>query len=228
MRRARFWYVSLTALVVLVVAVRIATVHHGTSPDPAAGSGSVHALVAPSPMPSPTALNSNFLTQVNDCFLPTATVYGFNLYVSSGFRSFADQDALYAQGRTVNGHIVTNAPAGRSIHNYGLAIDVADHAYGLNIDWDKLEKIGDYCGLEHGDQGYLDLPHFEYRGELTTDQLESGIYTLKPLQLPCPLMATRAATGQTLTLDDLKTCNTPSFSNGRSTVFLQMQGLTSE
>lgn len=42
----------------------------------------------------------------------------------NGFRSFAEQDKLYAQGRTNKSKpIVTNARGGYSAHNYGLAID---------------------------------------------------------------------------------------------------------
>lgn len=40
-------------------------------------------------------------------------------------RTFAEQDKLYAQGRTAPGIIVTKAKGGQSWHNYGLAIDVA-------------------------------------------------------------------------------------------------------
>lgn len=36
-------------------------------------------------------------------------------------RTFSEQDALFAQGRTKPGKIVTNAKAGLSYHNYGLA-----------------------------------------------------------------------------------------------------------
>ena len=39
-------------------------------------------------------------------------------------RTFAEQDALYAQGRTKAGSIVTKARGGQSYHNYGLAIDI--------------------------------------------------------------------------------------------------------
>jgi len=39
-------------------------------------------------------------------------------------RTFAEQDALYAKGRTEAGKIVTNAKGGMSYHNYGLAIDI--------------------------------------------------------------------------------------------------------
>lgn len=40
-------------------------------------------------------------------------------------RTFKEQEAIYNQGRTTKGLIVTNAKAGQSLHNYGLAIDIA-------------------------------------------------------------------------------------------------------
>ncbi len=40
------------------------------------------------------------------------------------FRSFAEQNFIYAQGRTRPGKIVTNAKAGQSIHNYRYAVDI--------------------------------------------------------------------------------------------------------
>ena len=42
----------------------------------------------------------------------------------SGNRTWAEQDALYAQGRTKPGPIVTKAKGGESNHNYGIACDV--------------------------------------------------------------------------------------------------------
>jgi len=64
-------------------------------------------------------------------------------------RTFAEQQALYEQGRTKPGQKVTNSPAGRSFHNYGMAIDIA-----LLVDkdgngtWDEIkwDTIGDYDG----------------------------------------------------------------------------------
>jgi peptidoglycan L-alanyl-D-glutamate endopeptidase CwlK len=41
------------------------------------------------------------------------------------YRSIEEQNALYAQGRTIKGNIVTNAKGGESYHNYGLAFDIA-------------------------------------------------------------------------------------------------------
>lgn len=45
--------------------------------------------------------------------------------VVQGYRTFAEQDALYAQSRTIPGPKVTDAKGGYSYHNYGLAIDFA-------------------------------------------------------------------------------------------------------
>lgn len=45
--------------------------------------------------------------------------------IVQGLRTKSEQDALYAQGRTKPGSIVTNAKWGQSFHSYGLAIDFA-------------------------------------------------------------------------------------------------------
>lgn len=43
--------------------------------------------------------------------------------IVQGLRTKAEQDALYAQGRTAKGKIVTNARFGQSYHSWGLAFD---------------------------------------------------------------------------------------------------------
>ena len=161
-------------------------------------------IVAPV-IPVPTGLDPNFSTQVNECFIPTAAVYGYTLRISSGFRSLADQSVIYDSGRTVDGHIVSWAEPGKSIHNYGFAVDVVDRWRGYDIDFDKLAKIGTYCGLTQ-----VDPPHFEWRGGLTTAQFEAGMRP-PPLTLPCAVMAERASASDPLTLGDLKACGAPTF-----------------
>lgn len=52
--------------------------------------------------------------------------HGIKLRVAQATRAIAQQNALYDQGRTVPGKIVTNAKGGESYHNYGLAIDVVE------------------------------------------------------------------------------------------------------
>lgn len=158
--------------------------------------------------PLPTGMNQNFLDQVNECFIPAAAVYGYDLRITSGFRSMTEQAQIYEEGRDGTGTIVSEAPPGHSLHNYGYAVDVVDRLNGYNIDWTKLIAIAAYCHIENGGPG--DLPHFEYRGGLTTDDFVAGE---RPplLSLPCPLMATRAAENQSLTLADLESCGAPAF-----------------
>jgi peptidoglycan L-alanyl-D-glutamate endopeptidase CwlK len=62
-------------------------------------------------------------------------------------RTFAEQNALYAQGRTklfdANGNrlgIVTNAAGGKSIHNYGLAFDIVLLNEG-SASWDTVKDF---------------------------------------------------------------------------------------
>ncbi len=160
------------------------------------------------PVPMPTAIDPNFITQVNECFIPTAAVYGYTLRITAGFRSLAEQSQLYQEGRTINGHIVTEAPAGKSIHNYGFAVDVVDVYRGFDIEWTKLGKIGAYCGLEQGPDG--DLPHFEHRGGLSTSDFAAGKRP-QPLTLPCAIMQERAKANEPLTLKDLQSCGAPRF-----------------
>jgi hypothetical protein len=159
------------------------------------------------PAPMPTEINANFLNQVEKCFIPVASLYGYTLRLSSGFRSTEEQNQIYEQGRVVDGHIVTEASGGRSIHNFGYAVDIVDRWREYNINFDKLGKIGEYCKLEHGDEG--DLAHFEYRGGLTTQQLLDGERP-SVLRLPCVTMSERTEANP-LTLEDLRICGAPKF-----------------
>jgi peptidoglycan L-alanyl-D-glutamate endopeptidase CwlK len=63
---------------------------------------------------------------------------GITMCVYSGLRNSEQQDALYAQGRTLPGQIVTNARAGYSNHNYGLAVDIVPYEAGTMgvLNWD--------------------------------------------------------------------------------------------
>jgi hypothetical protein len=164
------------------------------------GPSITHRVIAPA-----TAIDPNFLNQVKECFLPTAAAYGYALRITDGFRSLDEQEEVYNQGRTEDGHIVSWAPAGRSLHNYGFAVDVTDRWRGYNINWKRIGKIAAFCGLEQADD-----PHFEYRNGLVTDQFAAGTRPT-PLILPCALMDERAKANQSLTLKDLKNCGAPKF-----------------
>lgn len=86
------------------------------------------------------------------------------------FRSVAEQDALYAQGRTTKGNIVTNAKGSSysSMHQWGVAFDVIRNdgkgAYNDSDNWfSKVAKIGKSLGLEWGGDwtSHVDKPHFQ-------------------------------------------------------------------
>jgi len=57
-------------------------------------------------------------------FLAKSLAAGRDARVLSGTRTYAEQDALYAKGRTKPGPIVTNARGGQSNHNFGIAWDI--------------------------------------------------------------------------------------------------------
>lgn len=100
---------------------------------------------------------------------------GLSLLVYSTFRSFAEQQALYDQGRTKSGRIVTNAKPGSSFHNVRRALDVAIyHPENGTIDWKwmdsraaapdwlRLAEIGEEIGFSWGGRWKTpDRPHFE-------------------------------------------------------------------
>ena len=87
------------------------------------------------------------------------------LRITDGYRSIQEQNALYAQGRTAPGKIVTHARGGQSLHNYGKAFDVVQIKNGVPI-WEKLSNdivnIASELGLEWGGHWntFKDYPHF--------------------------------------------------------------------
>lgn len=104
------------------------------------------------------------------------------IIITQGFRSIAEQDKLYAQGRTTSGSIVTNAKGGYSYHNYGLAFDFAvlDNisTVNWNVDnrWKRVGALGKSLGLEWGGDwtSFKDYPHFQHTFGLSLAQLRKG------------------------------------------------------
>jgi peptidoglycan hydrolase-like protein with peptidoglycan-binding domain len=93
---------------------------------------------------------------------------GLAVLIFEGMRDIARQDALYAQGRTAPGKVVTWVKGGGSYHNYGLAIDVVFQGsapWGEQHDWNALGACGEAAGLEWGGRwAKADRPHFQLRG----------------------------------------------------------------
>lgn len=95
---------------------------------------------------------------------------GLRIKVTDCFRSRAEQDALYAQGRTKPGNIVTNAPGSSysSHHMWGTAFDICrNDGRGAYEDGDgifsRVGTIGKGLGLEWGGDwtSIVDKPHFQ-------------------------------------------------------------------
>lgn len=107
---------------------------------------------------------------------------GIKLRVVSALRTWAEQEELYAKGRTKSGKIVTNAKAGRSLHNYGLAIDVVEIKGGKaiwnNSNWKKIADLGKSIGFEWGGdwKSFKDKPHFEMKFGRSISELQA-LYT---------------------------------------------------
>lgn len=108
-----------------------------------------------------------------------------DIIVTSTYRDNQAQNALYAQGRTTAGNIVTNARAGESVHNYKLAFDIVPMRAGKPVwgtsgtdgeIWQKVGKIGKSCGLEWaGDwKTFKEYPHFQWTNGLTIHELMAG------------------------------------------------------
>jgi peptidoglycan L-alanyl-D-glutamate endopeptidase CwlK len=57
-------------------------------------------------------------------FMVAAKPFKYTVKILSGTRTYDEQRALYAQGRTKPGPRVTNAGPGQSNHNFGIAFDV--------------------------------------------------------------------------------------------------------
>jgi hypothetical protein len=93
---------------------------------------------------------------------------GYTFKITSGTRTFSEQAALYAKGRTAPGPKVTNARPGSSWHNFGLAYDLTLFQGDKNPVWehpayDLAGRIGEELGLRWGGKfkSLVDRPHFE-------------------------------------------------------------------
>jgi peptidoglycan L-alanyl-D-glutamate endopeptidase CwlK len=114
-------------------------------------------------------------------FIDAAKAKGIDLLVTSTYRDNESQAALFAQGRTTPGKVVTNAKPGQSWHNWRCALDVVPLVNGKaiwddNALWLQVGKIGKAAGLEWaGDwTTFKEFPHFQYTGGLTLAQLNQG------------------------------------------------------
>jgi peptidoglycan LD-endopeptidase CwlK len=118
-----------------------------------------------------------------------ASQLDFSLRVTQGIRSVAQQNALYEQGRTTPGPIVTNAKGTESWHTLGCAVDVVpmDLQDGdpdwnpAHTSWQQIVALAPVCGLRNG-ISWKDEPHLELvevpkvpSGEMQSTYLQAGV-----------------------------------------------------
>jgi peptidoglycan L-alanyl-D-glutamate endopeptidase CwlK len=99
---------------------------------------------------------------------------GADYFAVSGYRTPQEQAALYFQGRTSPGTIVTHAQPFESAHNFGLAADLCRDGLvdrrGLQPDWrpesyDILGEEAERAGLVWGGRWkHPDRPHVQFPG----------------------------------------------------------------
>lgn len=117
--------------------------------------------------------------QAERLILSSKLVYGYDLRVTSSYRSFKEQDFLYAKGRTTIGRIITNAKGGQSLHNYGVAFDLVDRNKGYDIEWKKVWLLWNYITEGKGEWGgnwtnFRDAPHFQNTLGYTLKDFQEG------------------------------------------------------
>ncbi|MEC0110393.1 M15 family metallopeptidase [Paenibacillus taichungensis] len=138
------------------------------------------------------------IRQLGEALIERCYNRGVWVLITQGLRTYAEQDALYAQGRTVlydsKGKklpIVTQVKGGYSIHNFGFAIDFALLLKdGKSVSWDTLrdddkDSLPDWSevveeakklGFEWGGdwRSFVDMPHLQMVFGLTTAQFRAG------------------------------------------------------
>jgi peptidoglycan LD-endopeptidase CwlK len=122
-------------------------------------------------------------------FMVAAKPFQYKVQILSGGRTYKEQDALYALGRSVkNKKIVTNAPAGSSNHNFGIAFDVGIFSGSKYFEGKTAQENEAYIALRKltkpavldldwgGDwRSIIDRPHYELHTGMTTKQVRAAL-----------------------------------------------------
>jgi peptidoglycan L-alanyl-D-glutamate endopeptidase CwlK len=125
-------------------------------------------------------------------FLSGCAAKGLDVLITCTHRTGAEQDALYAQGRTKPGKVVTNAKAGQSSHNFtmggkpaSLAFDIVPLRHGKPVWgisgngmddnpaddekddlelWQNIRAVAEKAGLSSASRWVKmrEWPHFEH------------------------------------------------------------------
>ncbi|WP_010529350.1 M15 family metallopeptidase [Lentibacillus jeotgali] len=140
--------------------------------------------------PLPESLDP-VVTEKTEKLVDQAAEKNIDVVITETVRSHEEQDALYEQGRSKKGSIVTYAEGGESYHNYGLAVDYALRNHNGKIiwntsydgnnngesDWFEVADIAKELGFEWGGDwsNFKDYPHLQMDFGLSIDQLKRGL-----------------------------------------------------
>lgn len=114
-------------------------------------------------------------------FITACKKQGIDVLITSTYRDYESQNALYAQGRTKAGKRVTNARGGQSWHNFRCAFDFVPLVNG-KAQWNDLRtfrkcgEIAESVGLEWAGRwkSFPEMAHCQYTGGKTLAQLRAG------------------------------------------------------
>lgn len=114
-------------------------------------------------------------------FLDKCLDENIDVIITSTYRDSESQNALYAQGRTAPGHIVTNAKGGHSYHNYRVAFDFVPVVQGKAV-WNddalfqKCGEIGESVGLEWAGRwiSFTERSHLQFTNGLKIADFQEG------------------------------------------------------
>lgn len=119
--------------------------------------------------------------------LDDAFQQGISYWAVSGFRTYGEQMALWQQGRTSPGPVVTRAKGGESAHNFGIAVDLCRDGIinraGLQADYkpesyEMLAVLAPAYGLVWGGSwAHPDRPHVQLPNYVTSAQMEPLRYS---------------------------------------------------
>jgi peptidoglycan L-alanyl-D-glutamate endopeptidase CwlK len=114
-------------------------------------------------------------------FVASCSKQNIDVLITSTYRDGESQNALYAQGRTAPGKIVTKAKAGQSFHNWKCAFDFVPIVNG-KAQWNdtalftKCGEIAEAVGLEWAGRWktFKELAHCQYTNGLTLQDFQQG------------------------------------------------------
>jgi peptidoglycan L-alanyl-D-glutamate endopeptidase CwlK len=115
-------------------------------------------------------------------FINGCDAAGIDVLITSTYRDMESQKALYEQGRTTKGNIVTNAKAGQSFHNYRVAFDFVPIVGGKCV-WNdiglftKCGRIAESLGLEWAGSWsgkFKETAHCQYTSGLSLADFQAG------------------------------------------------------